>query len=122
MTKLFSAINYLHNLGIIHRDLKPENIVFKSTNLNSEIKIIDFGLSKKCRDVKAKRSSIIGTPLYAAPETLRGKYSCLLNKSIRHSPRCDEWALGCIMYVLISGEPPFYSAHIGDLYNMIKRE
>lgn len=55
MRKLFSAIHYLHQIGIVHRDLKPENIVYKSCHANSEIKIIDFGLSKKCKDVHAKR-------------------------------------------------------------------
>jgi len=47
MAKLFSAVDYLHKNGICHRDVKPENFLFKDEDLNSEIKIIDFGLSRK---------------------------------------------------------------------------
>lgn len=45
--KLFSAVNHMHSKGIVHRDLKPENIMFTSNQEDSEIKIIDFGLSRK---------------------------------------------------------------------------
>jgi serine/threonine protein kinase len=49
MAKLFSACAYMHSKGIAHRDLKPENLLLSSTEINAEIKIIDFGLSKKLR-------------------------------------------------------------------------
>ena len=45
--KLLSAVNYMHDCGIVHRDLKPENILFTTTEKDSEIKIVDFGLSNK---------------------------------------------------------------------------
>jgi calcium-dependent protein kinase len=73
MYKLFSAMEYVHQQGIAHRDLKPENLLL--TEDKEDIKIIDFGLSKKYRDNKLKaRSSQVGTPLYVAPEVLDGKF------------------------------------------------
>jgi len=50
MKKIFSVINHMHSKGIVHRDLKLENILFLNKSPDSEIKLIDFGLSKKCED------------------------------------------------------------------------
>lgn len=50
MDKIFSAINHMHSKGVVHRDIKPENILFLSKSPDSEIKIVDFGLSVKCDD------------------------------------------------------------------------
>lgn len=50
MKKIFSVINHMHSKGIVHRDLKLENILFLDKSPDSEIKLIDFGLSKKCED------------------------------------------------------------------------
>lgn len=71
------------------------------------LKIIDFGLSKKYPPPantfegrsKVRQQTRVGTPIYVAPEVISGVYS----------QTCDEWSLGCIMYVLLSGEPPFFS-------------
>lgn len=75
MRKLFSAVAYMHNLGVMHRDLKPENILFLTSDENCEIKIIDFGLSKKLKQNASgtRKHSKVGTPLYVAPEVIRGK-------------------------------------------------
>jgi calcium-dependent protein kinase len=113
MHKLFSAISYMHSKGIAHRDLKPENLLLSSLSEDAEIKIIDFGLSKKLRScgiVEARRQSRVGTPLYVAPEVLNGQYSV----------ECDNWSLGCIMYYLLCGENPFYSEDIDELIHLIK--
>ena len=91
MWKLFSGVNHLHALNIIHRDLKPDNILFSQADPNSEIKIIDFGLSSKFEDL-ASLSEIVGTPYFIAPEVLRKKYGV----------ESDIWSLGVIMYVLLS--------------------
>jgi serine/threonine protein kinase len=50
MEKLFSAVNHIHSKGIVHRDLKPENVLFCTNAADSDIKVIDFGLSIKCAD------------------------------------------------------------------------
>lgn len=69
MQTLFNVIAYLHLKGVIHRDLKPENLLLSETD--GEIKLIDFGLSKKyVEDLNTK----VGTPLYIAPEVLNGMY------------------------------------------------
>ena len=63
----------MHNQGIIHRDLKPENIVFEKLENEMNLKIIDFGTSRKiCKDEKL--STKMGTPYYIAPEVLKKKY------------------------------------------------
>jgi len=100
MGKLFSAVAYLHKNGIIHRDIKPENFIFKDKTKNSEIKIIDFGLSRKYEPNQHRRlSSMVGTPLYVAPEVLKENYDY----------RCDNWSLGVLIYQLLCGYPPFYA-------------
>lgn len=73
MIKLFHAINFIHSKGIVHRDLKPDNLLLSSKDENAEIKIIDFGLSRKYVESGELMHSRVGTPLYVAPEVLRGK-------------------------------------------------
>ena len=92
--KVLLGLNHVHSLGIIHRDLKPENIMM--TN-DGDPKLIDFGLSKQ-RSTNKKLSTIVGTPFYVAPEVLSGDYDF----------ECDNWSLGVIMHVLVSGYLPFY--------------
>ena len=75
MGKLFSAMEYLHNKGICHRDLKPENFLFASKHKDAELKVIDFGLSRKFEpNAEKKLTSVVGTPLYVAPEVLEQNY------------------------------------------------
>ena len=125
MYKLFSAINYVHKKKIVHRDLKLENILFFDKTPESDLKIIDFGLSAI---VKAKIHSFfshdkdvleasndlntkVGTPLYVAPEVLKGNYSY----------ECDIWSLGVIMFILLSGDPPFFNATEDKLFDLIEK-
>ncbi|CAD8062902.1 unnamed protein product [Paramecium sonneborni] len=113
MQQLFSAINYLHSMGIAHRDLKPENILFASKEKDAPIKVIDFGLSKKFRNINQKlqrMNSKVGTPIYVAPEIIAGDYSF----------QCDEWSLGCIMHVLLCGNPPFQAKKLDMLEAKIR--
>jgi calcium-dependent protein kinase len=107
--KVSSAISHCHSLGIVHRDLKPENILYESKSDFSDLRIIDFGLSKK---IEGTLSSLVGSPYYVAPEVLEGKYN----------EKCDCWSIGVIMYVLLSGMPPFYSTDKPELYKKIKTQ
>ena len=72
--QLLNAVSYIHKNGVVHRDIKPENILFQTTDADSSIKLIDFGLSRK-HDESAEppMSAIVGTPYYIAPEVLQKK-------------------------------------------------
>lgn len=69
---MLGAVKHLHIHGIVHRDLKPENFLLASEETESEIKLIDFGLSK--RFTSQHMHTVVGTPFYVAPEVLKGDY------------------------------------------------
>eukprot|EP00804_Cyclotella_cryptica_P029592 CCRYP_017295-RA/>CCRYP_017295-RA protein AED:0.13 eAED:0.13 QI:410/1/1/1/0.88/0.8/10/301/1054 len=94
--QMLSSLTYIHNKGIIHRDLKLENFLFSDTGADSELKMIDFGLSKHFTFGEVQHEAV-GTPYTVAPEVIKGSYD----------ERCDVWAIGVITYLLLSGEPPF---------------
>ena len=90
-------MSYCHDRKILHRDLKPENILISDPKQKDfDIKVIDFGASVYHSPSK-KLTDKFGTVYYIAPEVLKGR---VLDKS-------DVWSLGVIMYILLSGEPPF---------------
>lgn len=93
--QILEAISYCHSRSIVHRDLKPENILIDSQN-NNNIKVIDFGTSQKMQP-KVKMNQAFGTSYYIAPEVLYTDYD----------EKCDVWSIGVIMYILLSGKPPF---------------
>lgn len=120
MRKLFLAVNYIHQKKIVHRDLKPENILFSDESSEAELKIIDFGLSnifnigndtKKLDSSSVSFHTKVGTPLYLAPEVLKGTYSV----------KCDIWSLGVIMYFLLSGKLPFLSNNEASLFQLVRK-
>ena len=110
--QVMGAIEYCHNQGIVHRDLKPENLLYlkEGTEINNPLKIIDFGLSQDL-NIKKILSSKVGTAYYVSPEILQGKYN----------EKCDVWSAGVILYVLLSGEPPFNGPSDGVIYSKIKQ-
>lgn len=96
MRQAFSALKYLHMNNIAHRDIKPENfLLFKEDDLDN-IKLIDFGLSKKLSDDEIMHNPN-GTAYYIAPEVLNGEYDY----------KCDIWSMGVVLYILLCGRPPF---------------
>jgi len=110
MKQILNAVNYMHNKLIVHRDLKPENIMLISkANSKFEIKIIDFGTAKQF-EKGSKLSKFIGTSYYIAPEVLSESYD----------EKCDVWSCGVILYILLSGYPPFNGASNLDIYHAIK--
>jgi len=96
----------MHAQGIVHRDIKPENIMLAA---NGELKLIDFGLSKRQEGAK-KLKTIAGTPYYMAPEVLDGKYD----------QKCDTWSLGVLLYVFMSGYLPFQGENRNDVFYKIQ--
>ena len=112
LLQVMSAVEYCHNNGICHRDLKPENLLYlkKGDEKDNPLKVIDFGLSQTI-DVKKILSSKVGTAYYVSPEILQGKYN----------EKCDIWSAGVILYVLLSGEPPFNGPSDSVIYSKIKK-
>jgi len=120
--QLMSAVSYCHSQGICHRDLKPENILFLTKDPDSPIKIIDFGLSKIFGEIKPimKGNKIeknimslrVGTAYYMSPEVLQGNYD---NK-------CDIWACGVILYIMLCGYPPFDGDTENDILKAISKK
>lgn len=108
MAQAVQGVYYLHNEGIIHRDIKLGNLFI---NQEMEIRIGDFGLAVKADKDGKKEMSVCGTPNYIAPEVL---------SKTGHSYEVDTWALGCVMYTLLVGRPPFETSCLKDTYLRIR--
>ena len=120
--QLMSAVSYCHNQGICHRDIKPENILFLNNEKNSPIKLVDFGVSKIFGEIKPLMkgnkleknimSCRVGTAYYISPEVLQGNYDY----------KCDIWSCGVILYLLLSGHPPFDGETENEIYRAIQKK
>ncbi|KAJ8917714.1 hypothetical protein NQ315_005163 [Exocentrus adspersus] len=102
--QIVSAVQYLHDLDISHRDLKCENILLVS---NDCVKLGDFGFARFCKDKFGENvmsDTFCGSAAYAAPEILQGVF---------YDPKMyDIWALGCILYVMLTASMPFDDTNI----------
>ena len=97
MSYILSAIAYCHEKNLVHCDLKPENLMLASNRFDETlIKIIDFGNSSFREDGKMLKNKF-GSVYYVAPEVLKANYN----------EKCDVWSLGVILYLMLSGKPPF---------------
>lgn len=109
-----SALAAAHRAGIIHRDLKPQNIFLVPTEVDGRMveiaKVLDFGISKirGSQTVKTQDSALLGTPQYMAPEQATGQHAQV-------DERTDVFALGAIVYEMLSGQPAFSGASIPEV-------
>ncbi len=96
--RILNALEYIHSRGVAHRDLKPENVMVDS---DDNIKLIDFGIAANAKSRRltfAKLSQTMGTPDYISPEQVKGK---------RGDARSDLYAMGVILYEMLTGKVPF---------------
>ena len=110
MKQVFSAVFYCHKNKIVHRDLKPENILYLNESIDSPLKIIDFGTSKTFVPNEIMNQKF-GTPYYIAPEVLKKHYD----------EKCDIWSCGVILYVILSGKPPFTGSDEKEIMKNVEK-
>jgi serine/threonine-protein kinase ULK/ATG1 len=104
-TQLVEGLKVLRKHNIMHRDLKPENVLIKEGNF----KLADFGFCKELGGECMTRT-MLGSPLYMAPEVLRGE---------AYSVNADIWSIGVILYEMLYGHCPFQSHSIASLISTI---
>ncbi|KAK2583323.1 hypothetical protein KPH14_009325 [Odynerus spinipes] len=107
---LVSALYYLHSNRVLHRDLKPQNVLLEA---NGVAKLCDFGFARSMSTGTHVLTSIKGTPLYMAPELI---------EECPYDHNADLWSLGCIVYELVVGSPPFQTTSILHLVRLIRFE
>ncbi|RRT50978.1 hypothetical protein B296_00031324 [Ensete ventricosum] len=95
---IVGVVEACHSLGVMHRDLKPENFLLVNKDDDSSLKAIDFGLSVFFKPGQIF-TDVVGSPYYVAPEVLCKHYG----------PEADVWTAGVILYILLSGVPPFWA-------------
>jgi eukaryotic-like serine/threonine-protein kinase len=111
--QLCRAVVYLHGQGVVHRDLKPENVILTA---GGQIKILDFGIALVASERRLTWSGLstaLGTPDYMAPKQIRGR---------RGDARTDVYAIGTILYELLTGSLPYGASNAAALLAVKTRE
>ena len=105
------ALDYAHRRGVIHRDVKPANIMVTSEGV---VKVVDFGIARIVDAAKTQTGILLGTLSYMSPEQVRGRHA---------DQRCDVWALGVVMYELLTYRRPFDGEnHAAVLLSILQQE
>lgn len=107
--EILSAFKLLTKNKIMHRDLKPDNILLH----NGRIKIADFGFSKSLKSPTDLAQTMLGSPIYMAPEVLNGE---------PYTMKADIWSLGVVLYEMVFGICPFQSQQIAKLIQILQVE
>ncbi|RXI03138.1 hypothetical protein DVH24_003790 [Malus domestica] len=107
---IVQIVHTCHTMGVIHRDLKPENFLLLNKDENSPLKATDFGLSVFYKQGEVFKD-IVGSAYYIAPEVLKRRYG----------PEVDIWSVGVMLYILLSGVPPFWAESEHGIFNAILR-
>ncbi|XP_053625457.1 serine/threonine-protein kinase PLK4 [Plodia interpunctella] len=105
--QVVSGVLYLHSYNIIHRDLSLNNLLL-TKDLN--VKIADFGLATQLNGPDEKHVTMCGTPNYISPEVASREF---------HGLPADVWGLGCMLYTLLVGSPPFHTQHVKTTLNKV---
>ncbi len=113
VAQVAQAVGAAHTAGIVHRDLKPDNVFLSISNTDGRIvpKVLDFGIAKLAERGAAthtRTGAVLGTPAYMSPEQCRGGSKVVDGRS-------DVYSLGCILYEMLCGSPPFVRDGMGDL-------
>ncbi|ONK78533.1 uncharacterized protein A4U43_C02F19830 [Asparagus officinalis] len=110
MRTIVQIVHTCHSMGVVHRDLKPENFLLLNKDESSPLKATDFGMSMFFKEGEIFRD-IVGSAYYIAPEVLKRKYG----------PEVDIWSIGVMLYILLSGAPPFWAESEHGIFNAILR-
>ena len=107
------GLQHAHERGMVHRDIKPANLILAREGKKAVVKVLDFGLAKVTSEEPMDGSmtrvgQILGTPDYVAPEQTRNAQKADI--------RADIYSLGCTIYYLLTGNPPFHGEHLWDVY------
>ncbi|TVU20110.1 hypothetical protein EJB05_36303, partial [Eragrostis curvula] len=108
--EIVSVVHSCHSMGVMHRDLKPENFLFLSKAEDSPLKATDFGLSVFFKPGEQFRD-LVGSAYYVAPEVLKRRYGA----------EADIWSAGVILYILLSGVPPFWAENEDGIFDAVLR-
>jgi formylglycine-generating enzyme required for sulfatase activity/serine/threonine protein kinase len=107
------GLQHAHERGMVHRDIKPANLILASAGKKPIVKVLDFGLAKVTSEGQSdsnltREGQMLGTPDFIAPEQIRDAQSADI--------RADIYSLGCTLYYLLTGGPPFGRVHVWDVY------